>query len=50
MTLRRPYREALGLEAALDEIGKNKGILYDPSVVDACKYLFRNGINKIFKQ
>ena len=50
MTLHRPYREALGLEAALDEIDKNKGILYDPSVVDACKYLFRNGINELFKQ
>jgi PAS domain S-box-containing protein/putative nucleotidyltransferase with HDIG domain len=36
MTFRRPYREALGLEAALDEIVQKKGILYDPAVVDAC--------------
>ncbi|WP_461833527.1 HD domain-containing phosphohydrolase [Desulfothermus sp.] len=32
----RPYRPALGLEMALEEIKKNRGILYDPDVVDAC--------------
>ena len=37
----RPYRPALGIEAALDEIEKNKGILYDSDVVDACQKLFR---------
>jgi HD-GYP domain-containing protein (c-di-GMP phosphodiesterase class II) len=31
----------LGLEAALEEIEKNKGILYDNAVVDACLRLFR---------
>ena len=36
----RPYRPALGIEAALDEIEKNKGILYDSDVVDACHRLF----------
>jgi response regulator RpfG family c-di-GMP phosphodiesterase len=36
----RPYRVALGINAALDEIAKNKGILYDPEVVDACLRLF----------
>lgn len=40
MTYHRPYREALGLDAALDEINKNKGILYDPEVVDACISIF----------
>lgn len=40
MTYHRPYREALGLHAALDEIKKNKGILYDPEVVDACIRIF----------
>lgn len=40
MTFRRPYREALGLEAALHEIEKNKNILYDPEVVDACIRIF----------
>ena len=37
----RPYRPALGIEAALDEIEKNKGKLYDEKVVDACVRLFR---------
>jgi putative nucleotidyltransferase with HDIG domain len=36
----RPYRPALGIEAALEEITKNKGILYDPEVVGACLKLF----------
>jgi HD-GYP domain-containing protein (c-di-GMP phosphodiesterase class II) len=30
----------LGIEAALEEITKNKGILYDPEVVGACLKLF----------
>jgi PAS domain S-box-containing protein/putative nucleotidyltransferase with HDIG domain len=38
----RPYRPALGLDAALDEISRNKGILYDANAVDACLGLFRN--------
>ena len=37
----RPYRLALGIEAALEEIKKNKGILYDDTVADACLRLFR---------
>jgi putative nucleotidyltransferase with HDIG domain len=37
----RPYRESLGLEAALEEIKNNKGIIYDGAVVDACLRLFR---------
>ncbi len=36
----RPYRPSLGKKAALDEIRKNKGILYDATVVDACLKLF----------
>ena len=40
MTYHRPYREALGLDAALDEIKENKGILYDSDVVDACIKVF----------
>ena len=31
----RPYRPSLGIEMALEEISQNRGILYDPSVVDA---------------
>ena len=37
----RPYRPALGVDAALAEIVANKGVLYDPAVVDACVRLFR---------
>ncbi len=37
----RPYRPALGIEPALEEIEHNKGILYDSAVSDACLKLFR---------
>jgi PAS domain S-box-containing protein len=37
----RPYRPGLGIEAALAEIEKNKGILYDDTVTDICLKLFR---------
>jgi HD-GYP domain-containing protein (c-di-GMP phosphodiesterase class II) len=36
----RPYRAALGMDKALEEITQNRGILYDPAVVDACIILF----------
>ncbi len=38
----RPYRPALDLEEGLAEIEKNRGILYDEEVVDACLRLFRD--------
>jgi len=37
----RPYRAALGLDAALDEISKQTGRKYDSDVVDACIRVFR---------
>jgi len=37
----RPYRPGLGIDKALEEISKNRGILYDPDVVDACLRLFK---------
>ncbi|MGC9140635.1 HD-GYP domain-containing protein [Athalassotoga sp.] len=43
MSSHRPYRAALGIEAALDEINKNAGILYDEDVVRACQKVFENG-------
>jgi PAS domain S-box-containing protein len=43
MASHRPYRAALGLDAALDEIMRGRGRLYDPDVVDACRDLFRYG-------
>lgn len=36
MSSHRPYRPALGLDVALQEISKQRGILYDADVVDAC--------------
>ena len=41
METHRPYRPSLGRAAALEEISKNRGILYDPEVVDACLRLFQ---------
>ena len=41
MASHRPYRPALGINAALEEIQMNKGILYDDDVADACLKLFR---------
>jgi HD-GYP domain-containing protein (c-di-GMP phosphodiesterase class II) len=41
MASHRPYRAALGIQTALEEIEKNKGLLYDDAVVDACLKLFR---------
>jgi putative nucleotidyltransferase with HDIG domain len=41
MSSHRPYRPALGIDKALEEISKNKGILYDPEVVDVCLKLFK---------
>lgn len=41
MASHRPYRASLGIDAALGEIEKNKGILYDIDVAEACLRLFR---------
>jgi len=41
MSSHRPYRPALGIDKALEEISQNKAILYDPKVVDACLRLFK---------
>src|ERR1039457_4582509 len=43
MASHRPYRPAKGLEAALDEIARERGRLSDPKAVDACLRLFREG-------
>jgi len=42
MANHRPYRPALGIEKALDEIRANRGVTYDPDVADACIALFAN--------
>lgn len=42
MSMNRPYRVVLGLDAAIEEIKQGRGRLYDPEVVDACVGLFAN--------
>jgi PAS domain S-box-containing protein/putative nucleotidyltransferase with HDIG domain len=41
MSTHRPYRAALGVDAALEELQQNSGILYDGKVVDAVVRLIR---------
>lgn len=43
MASHRPYRAALGLDAALDEISRRRGSLFDAAVVDACLALAEEG-------
>ena len=38
----RPYRPALGVKKALEEIERHAGMLYDPAAADACLRLFRS--------
>jgi len=40
MASHRPYRPALGIEKALEEVSENRGVLYDAEVVAACLKLF----------
>jgi PAS domain S-box-containing protein/putative nucleotidyltransferase with HDIG domain len=41
MAAHQPYRSALGIYKALEEISQNRGVLYDPGVVGACLKLFK---------
>jgi PAS domain S-box-containing protein len=50
MSSHRPYRPSLGIDAALEEIEKNKGILYDDAVAAACLRLFRENGYKLLAQ
>jgi PAS domain S-box-containing protein/putative nucleotidyltransferase with HDIG domain len=43
MASHRPYRQALGIDKALEEISRNRGKIYEPDVVDACLELFNSG-------
>ncbi len=45
----RPYREALGIDAALDEVRSGAGTRFDPDVVDACVRLVESGTVKFDK-
>ncbi len=42
MASHRPYRSALGIDKALEEISMHLDDLYDPEVVNACVKLFKN--------
>ena len=53
----RPYRAALGIDAAIEEISQNKGRLYDSDAVNAClrllkekKYQFKLELSIPWKQ
>ncbi len=43
MASHRPYRATLGIDVALQEIERGRGIKYDATVADACLKLFREG-------
>ncbi|MBF0520657.1 MAG: HD-GYP domain-containing protein [Nitrospirae bacterium] len=45
MANHRPYRAALGVDKAMEEIAKSSGSLYDSDVVSACVSVFKNGFN-----
>ncbi len=47
MSSHRPYRPALGVDKALEEIRINRGVLYDPIAVDACEKGIREGKIKL---
>ncbi len=42
MASHRPYRPSRGIDKALEEITQNKGVLYEPLVVEACLKIFEN--------
>ena len=41
MSSYRSYRPAISMDVTLNEILKNKDILFEPEVVDACLKLFK---------
>jgi PAS domain S-box-containing protein/putative nucleotidyltransferase with HDIG domain len=43
MASHRPYRPALGMDKAMEEIANNSGVLYDKDVVKACHRVIANG-------
>ena len=47
MSAYRPYRPALGIDNALAEIERGRGVIYDEAVVDACVKIFRESGYKI---
>lgn len=48
MTFHRPYRPALGINAALKEILDKKGVFYDWNIVDSCINIFKRNKFQFF--
>jgi PAS domain S-box-containing protein/putative nucleotidyltransferase with HDIG domain len=48
MTYHRPYRQALGINKAMQELENGAGIKYDAGVVKAVRKLLKNNDGKIF--
>ena len=42
MSSHRPYRPAVGVEPALEEIAQGRGVRFDERAADACRQLFRD--------
>ncbi len=42
MAAHRPYRAAVGIDKAIEEISQNSGFLYEPVAVNACLNLFKD--------
>ena len=47
MCSHRPYRASLGLAAALDELTRSQGILYDATVVQTCLQLYEQDLRQL---
>jgi putative nucleotidyltransferase with HDIG domain len=50
MASHRPYRPALGVDVAMEEIVKYRGKLYDGAVVDACLKIYETDGKEAFAQ
>jgi putative nucleotidyltransferase with HDIG domain len=50
MSAHRPYRPAMGIEAAIEEITQKRGTLYDPYIVDICLSIYSTEGQKGFLQ
>jgi len=48
MTSHRPYREALGIDKAIEELKEGSGLKYDSKIVEIVTRLASNNNNKIF--
>lgn len=50
MSSHRPYRPALGIDAAIEEIRHNRGRLYDERAVDCCLAVLERHNRRFFEQ